>query len=102
MLPAELVEVSAAVRHAGDVIQPLLHPHPGLAKRNAFAHLWLGVKTRFGDDWRERASQKSVLAFVAWMIENPNADYEEYAGEIELSAPRVRVAPAPERTLFDP
>ena len=80
MGPDELQAVNARVRAVAERIQPLLEPHPGLAKRNAHAHVWLGLKVIFGDDWRERAAPASVLAFLGWMDANPNADYEEYAG----------------------
>ena len=48
-------------------IQPVLAPHPGLARRNAHAHAWLGIKTLFGEAWRERADLACVLAFVEKM-----------------------------------
>lgn len=83
MGPDELQAVNARVREVADRIQPLLEPHPGLAKRNAHAHVWLGLKVTFGDDWRERAAPASVNAFLEWMDANPNADYEEYAGPRE-------------------
>ena len=83
MGPDELQAVNARVREVADRIQPLLEPHPGLAKRNAHAHVWLGLKVIFGDDWRERAAPASVLAFLAWMDANPNADYDESAGPRE-------------------
>ena len=83
MRPDELQAVNARVRAVADRIQPLLEPHPGLARRNAYAHVWLGLKVTFGDDWRERAAPASVLAFLEWMDANPNADYEEYAGPRE-------------------
>ena len=83
MRPDELQAVNARVRAVADRIQPLLEPHPGLAKRNAHAHVWLGLKVIFGDDWRERAAPSSVLAFLGWMDANPNADYEEYMGPRE-------------------
>jgi hypothetical protein len=85
--PEELAQINARVRAVADRIQPLLEPHPGLARRNAHAHAWLGLKVIFGDDWRERAAPESVLAFIAWMGAHPNADYEEYDGpREELSA----------------
>lgn len=83
MGPDELQAVNARVREVADRIQPLLAPHPGLAKRNAHAHVWLGLKVVFGDDWRERAAPSSVHAFLEWMDANPNADYDEYAGPRE-------------------
>jgi hypothetical protein len=85
--PEELAQINARVRAVADRIQPLLEPHPGLARRNAHAHAWLGLKVIFGDDWRERAAPESVFAFLAWMDANPNADYGDYPGpREELSA----------------
>jgi len=83
MSPAELAAVNARVRAVSDRIQPLLEPHPGLARRNAHAHVWLGLKVVFGEEWRERTSPASVHAFLDWMDANPNADYDEYAGPRE-------------------
>ena len=83
----ELVFVNERVRAVADRIQPLLEPHPGLARRNAHAHVWLGLKLTFGEDWRERTAPTSVHAFLDWMDANPNADYGDYRGpREELSA----------------
>lgn len=79
--------VTARVRDVGARIQPLLEPHPGLAARNAHAHIWLGIKVRFGDSWRERASLEGVCAFLDWIESNPNADYEDFPGPIQLKDP---------------
>ena len=85
--PDELAAVNDRVRAVADRIQPLLKPHPGLACRNAHAHVWLGLKVVLGDDWRERAAPASVHAFLAWMDSNPNSDYGDYLGpREELSA----------------
>ena len=75
------------VRRVGDRIQPLLDPHPGLAARNAHAHVWLGIKVRFGESWRVRARPEGVRAFIEWIEANPNADYDEFPGAIELDEP---------------
>ena len=83
MLPADLVAVNARVRAVADRIQPLLAPHPGLAQRNAHAHVWLGLKVVFGEEWRERTAPASVHAFLDWMDAHPNADYDEYRGPRE-------------------
>ncbi len=83
----ELVAINDRVRAVADRIQPLLEPHPGLARRNAHAHVWLGLKLTFGEDWRERTAPTSVHAFLDWMDANPNADYGDYRGpREELSA----------------
>lgn len=82
MAAPTLTHVNARVREVADRIQPLLAPHAGLARRNAHAHAWLGIKTVFGEDWRERADLTTVLAFVAWLDTHPNDDYEAYDGPV--------------------
>jgi hypothetical protein len=90
MSPEELAAVNARVRAVADRIQPLLDPHPGLARR----HVWLGIKVAFGEDWREFAAPASVQAFLAWIDAHPNADYGDYAG------PRERLTPEERGQLF--
>jgi hypothetical protein len=90
MAAATLAQVNARVREVADRIQPLLAPHAGLARRNAHAHAWLGIKTVFGDDWRERADLAAVLAFVAWLDAHPNDDYEAYDGPVRHLQPGER------------
>ncbi len=80
MAAPTLTQVTARVRQVADRIQPLLAPHAGLARRNAHAHAWLGIKTIFGDHWRERADLATVLNFVEWLDAHPNDDYEAYDG----------------------
>jgi len=80
--PIDLRQVQARVNEVSACIQPLLLPHPELARRNAHAHVWLGIKVRFGEDWRERACLESVMTFLDWMRTNPNGDYGEYAGPV--------------------
>ncbi|MSR18284.1 MAG: hypothetical protein EXS00_03790 [Phycisphaerales bacterium] len=101
MLPDEVATVTEAVRRVGELIQPELLPHPELTKRNAFAHIWLGIKTVFGDSWRDRAGLAGVLAFVEWIGAHPNADYQDYRGPVELACPKTAELPKPEPTLFD-
>jgi hypothetical protein len=78
----DLRQVQDRVNTVAERIQPLLLPHPGLARRNAHAHVWLGVKVRFGQEWRERACLDSVMQFLDWMQTHPNADYGDYAGPV--------------------
>ncbi|MBM4111014.1 MAG: hypothetical protein FJ254_06620 [Phycisphaerae bacterium] len=87
MKRSDLDDIAMRVRRVGDRIQPLLEPHPGLAARNAHAHLWLGIKVRFGDAWRSRARHDGVCAFIDWIEANPNADYDAFLGPIELDDP---------------
>lgn len=82
MTPGELAAIRARVAEIGPRIQPLLHPHPPLPERNAFAHIWLGLKEVFGESWRERAEPASVQAFLDWIEREPNADYSDYRGPV--------------------
>ena len=65
----------ALLNHAGS-------GRPPLPERNAFAHIWLGLKLVFGESWRERADPESVHAFLNWIEREPNPDYGEYAGPV--------------------
>ena len=96
MAAPTLTQVNARVREVADRIQPLLAPHAGLTRRNAHAHAWLGIKTVFGEQWRERADLAAVLAFVEWMDAHPNDDYEAYDGPVR------HLGLAERGLLFDP
>lgn len=78
MTHEELERIRERVRTAAEQIQPLLAPVEGLARRNAPAHLWLGVRLRFGEEWRVRADPASVMRFLDWVDANPNADYDAW------------------------
>lgn len=78
MTSDELASIRDLVRRAAERIQSQLLPVPGLSRRNAAAHLWLGVRERFGEEWRVLAEPASVLRFIAWMESNPNASYEQW------------------------
>ncbi len=80
----DLTTITVRVHEVAERIQPLLAPHAGLARRNAHAHVWLGLKVRFGEDWREHATAGSVRAFLDWIDTAPNAGYEEYGGPVEF------------------
>lgn len=82
MTGADLAQLRSLVATVGERIQPLLLPCETLAHRNAFAHIWLGVKTRFGDNWRETADSGEVGAFVRWMDAHPNEEYGAFAGSV--------------------
>lgn len=87
MQRVELDRIAMSVRRVGDRIQPMLAPVPGLAARNAHAHIWLGIKVVFGEQWRTRASVGGVCAFIDWLEANPNAEYAAFPGPVELRAP---------------
>ena len=95
----QLKTIREQVAQTGARIQLQLLPHDGLPHRNAFAHIWLGVKTVFGEHWREGAQSSEVGAFVAWIGANPNASYESFDGEV---TPCLLLAQkAPQGGLFD-
>ena len=98
MTERELKQIREQVAVVGARIQPLLLPCEGLSQRNAFAHIWLGMKTCFGENWRECAIPAEVAGFVGWIDSHPNADYSEFAGPVT----RITVArETAEPTLFD-
>jgi len=84
MTPEELDCIRERVRTVAERIQPLLEPAKGLSRRNAPAHIWLGVRLVFGDEWRARAESSSVLRFIDWIDANPNADYDAWPERPEL------------------
>lgn len=83
----QLKQIRDQVALIGARIQPQLLPHESLAHRNAFAHIWLGVKTVFGEHWRESGIDSEVTAFIAWIGANPNADYESFPGPVTPALP---------------
>jgi len=93
---AELTDIREQVAATGDAIQPLLLPHAGLARRNAYAHIWLGITTVFGDQWRVTAIAIEVKRFVEWIGANPNEDYEVFPGAVTRLPLPDRAAELPE------
>lgn len=77
---ADLTNIRDQVAATGDAIQSLLLPHAGLARRNAYAHIWLGISSTFGDQWRTTAIAAEVIDFVQWIGANPNEDYGAFTG----------------------
>ncbi len=86
MNPSQLKTIREQVAMVGADIQPKLLPEPGLARRNAYAHIWLGIKTVFGEHWREGCVSEEVVLFVAWIAEHPNADYADFGGRVSPCA----------------
>ncbi|MSR29177.1 MAG: hypothetical protein EXS03_06350 [Phycisphaerales bacterium] len=94
MTKREYEQIRALTAEIGPRIQPLLQPCEGLTKRNAFAHIWLGVRTRFGEGWREVALAEEVAGFVRWIGNNPNADYSDFRGGITHVSDRRATEPS--------
>lgn len=90
MRQVSLDRIRQRVHEVAEAIGPLLDPHPGLSRRNAHAHIWLGINRRFGQDWRERADLAGVLAMVEWFLHHPNHDYEAFPGPIRHRTPEQR------------
>lgn len=90
---AELTNIREQVAATGDAIQPLLLPHAGLARRNAYAHIWLGISAMFGDQWRSTAIAGEVIDFVRWIGANPNEDYGAFTG------PTTRLPASAQRSM---
>jgi len=101
----ELTSIREHVAATGDAIQPLLLPHAGLARRNAYAHIWLGISTVFGDQWRATAVAREVINFVQWIGAHPNEDYAAFSGPAtrlpeseQTPLPRASEKTAPHRS----
>jgi len=95
----ELKRIRSEVAQAGEKIQPLLLPHESLARRNAFAHIWLGIRTIFSEHWRDGGRVDEVSHFIDWIGKNPNADYESFGGQVTPCPPHAKAAG--QRGLFD-
>jgi len=66
--------VSRAVGLAGDILMETLPPSPRHpAGRNGYAHVWLGIKHRFGDyKLLPDGRLQEVLDYVLWVVQNPS------------------------------
>ena len=65
--------VRDAVKEAGDYLQEKLPPHPNHAKRNAYAHLWRGIKEEMGRSYKEcdDSDLPKILELIQHMRQNP-------------------------------
>lgn len=73
MSPDSCKRVQAAVKEAGDHLQGKLPPHPGLAQRNPYAHLWERIRSTMGRSYKEcdDAELEQVLRLVSHYRNNP-------------------------------
>ena len=65
--------ISKSVGSGGDILQPLLPPSPRHPKgRNAYAHIWLCIKNKFGT-YRELPDEKvsEIIAYIEYLVANP-------------------------------
>ena len=73
MSPENCKRVQEAVKEAGAHLEGKLPPHPGLAKRNSYAHLWERIKSKMGVSYKECSDDQvdEVLTIVRYYRENP-------------------------------
>jgi hypothetical protein len=65
--------VAQAVGIGGDILQPLLPPSPRHPSgRNAYAHIWLCIKNKFGA-YRELPDESvsELIAYIEYLVTNP-------------------------------
>ena len=62
------------VGEAGDLIQPLLPSSPSHPKgRNAYAHIWMCIRNRYGDyKLLENEMLPELMQYVNWLVANPS------------------------------
>lgn len=65
--------VQEAARDAGAFLDGKLPPHPGLSKRNSYAHVWERIKSKMGKSYKECSDDQvdEILAIIAWCRANP-------------------------------
>lgn len=65
--------IQDAVKEAGLHLEGKLPEHPGLAKRNSYAHLWKAIKDKMGKSYKDctDAQVDEILSLIAWHRENP-------------------------------
>ena len=90
----DLKKIQESVTLTAMVIKPLLNTSALHKVRNPYAHIWLGISTTHGDDWRKIATPHSIYLFLDWISKHPNSSYNEYPGPIET-------LPENHGTLFD-
>jgi hypothetical protein len=73
MSPENSKRVQSAVKEAGAHLEGRLPPHPSLAKRNPYAHLWERIKATMGASYKDctDAQVDEILRLVQWYRDNP-------------------------------
>lgn len=73
MSPENSKRIQEAVKEAGAHLDGKLPPHPGLAKRNSYAHLWERIKHHMGKSYKDCGDDQvdDVLAVIKHYRENP-------------------------------
>ena len=63
------------IQSTGDLLQPLLKPSPFHSKgRNAYAHIALCIKKKFGLSYKDIPDEKyeEVIFFIDYLLANPD------------------------------
>lgn len=63
------------IQNTGDLLQPLLKPSPFHPKgRNAYAHIALCIKEKFGLSYKDIPDEKyeEVILFIDYLLANPD------------------------------
>ena len=63
------------IQSTGDLLQPLLRPSPFHPKvRNAYAHIALCVKEKFGQSYKEIPDEKyeEIIQFIDYLLAHPD------------------------------
>lgn len=65
--------MQAAVKEAGDFLKDKLPAHPGLAKRNPYAHLWERIKSTKSKSYKECDDSEvgEILELIVYYRNNP-------------------------------
>ena len=73
MSPENMNRVRRAVAVAGDHLKDKLPPVEGLAHRNAYAHIWKTIKTKFGVSYKYLGDEElqNVLDVIEECKANP-------------------------------
>lgn len=66
-------QIQMLVKEAGAHLEGKLPPHPGLTKRNPYAHLWERIKSTFGKSYKECSDEQleDVVQLIQFYRNNP-------------------------------
>jgi hypothetical protein len=73
MSPENCKRIQEAVKEAGAHLDGKLPLHPGLAKRNSYAHLWERIKSTKGKSYKDCGDDEvdEILTIVKHYRDNP-------------------------------
>lgn len=83
--------IQEAVKEAGAYLDGKLPPHPGLAKRNSFAHLWERIKHHMEKSYKECEDEEvdEVLSIVEFYRNNLTGEWQKPKSETLIIKPWV-------------